>query len=49
MVKVPNTISDKDMKKLQDRAHKANPNMFSAEAIKQRRHHNKQKFKAEQS
>jgi hypothetical protein len=46
---VPNTISDKDMKKLKARANKANPNMFSKKAIEQRKHHNQQKYKAEQS
>lgn len=48
-MKVPSTISDKEMKKLQDRASKVAPPMFSTEAIAKRKMFSKQKYKSEQS
>jgi hypothetical protein len=47
--KVPNTISDKTMADLSRRAQKANPQMFSDKAIKQRLNSNAQQAKADQN
>jgi len=49
MIKVPNTISDKEMAKLRKQAEKAAPPMFSDEAVKKRIATGKQKYKADQS
>jgi hypothetical protein len=49
MDKVPSTITDKQMAELRKRAEKVAPPLFSKQAVDQRKHHNKQKYKAEQS
>ncbi|MDG4798993.1 hypothetical protein [Micromonospora sp. WMMD980] len=46
---VPNTISGKQMADLSRRAQKANPQMFTAKAIKQRKASQAQQSKASQS
>ncbi len=48
-MKVPNTISDAAYKKLQTRAHKANPDTFSDKAIKQRKWFEGQRLNADKS
>jgi hypothetical protein len=48
-VRVPNTISDKEFAKIQERARKSAPPMFSNEAVKKRLATGKQKDKADQS
>jgi hypothetical protein len=48
-MKVPNTISDKEMKKLRERAQRVAPPSTSNKAVKQRKDSSKQSFKAEQS
>jgi hypothetical protein len=49
MARVPNTISDGDMADLQRRAQKANPQMFSREAVRQRLASQAQQKKAGQN
>jgi len=44
-----NTISDKDYKALQDRAHKANQDSFSKKAIEQRLASEKQRLQRKSS
>lgn len=47
--KVPSTISDKQMADLQRRAQRANPQMFTDKAIRQRLASQAQQGKADQS
>ena len=44
--KPQSTISDKDYKKIQDRAHKAHPNSFSKKAVDQRKASKNQRGKS---
>lgn len=44
-----NTISDKDYKALQDRAHRANPDSFTAKVVKQRLASREQRLKRKSS
>jgi len=48
-MKVPDTISDKEWQKIRERAEKAAPPMFSAEAVRRRKASSAQKDHAQQN
>lgn len=48
-MKTPNTITDEQWRDIQERAEKASPPMFSAEAIAKRKKSSKQKQNADKS